>query len=95
MESVALALGPVMSGAIARGTSWRMPFYLTVPTTIGIMVAVASLVPKLPQPKKASLPVKDRWRELDIFGTLLYVPMAVCLILALEWGGTELSWDDS
>ena len=32
--------------------------------------------------------------QLDPLGTLLFVPSIVCLLLALEWGGTTYAWGD-
>lgn len=32
---------------------------------------------------------------LDLAGTIVLLPAVVCLILALQWGGTEYAWDNS
>lgn len=31
-------------------------------------------------------------REYDLFGTLLFIPWVISLLLALEWGGTKYAW---
>lgn len=36
----------------------------------------------------------ERLRALDPIGTLFFMPAMVCLLLALQWGGTEYSWSN-
>lgn len=31
--------------------------------------------------------------QFDPIGTLLFIPAIVCLLLALQWGGTTYAWD--
>jgi hypothetical protein len=38
--------------------------------------------------------VYDFLMKLDILGTLIFMPCVVCLLLALEWGGTTYPWSD-
>lgn len=44
-------------------------------------------------PKKSVKNLGATWREkldqFDIFGTLVFLPMIVCLLLALQWGGSK------
>lgn len=44
-------------------------------------------------PKKSVKNLGATWREkldqFDIFGTLIFLPMIVCLLLALQWGGSK------
>lgn len=37
--------------------------------------------------------LKTAW-QLDPIGTLLFVPSIICLLLALQWGGTTYDWND-
>ena len=37
--------------------------------------------------------VLERILELDLLGTFFLIPAVVCLLLALQWGGTEHPWN--
>jgi hypothetical protein len=36
----------------------------------------------------------DRIQKFDPFGTVIFVPAIVCLLLALQWGGSKYPWGD-
>jgi MFS family permease len=42
----------------------------------------------------ANLPVSEKIARLDIYGTIIFVPCIVCLLLALQWGGQQYAWSD-
>ena len=37
---------------------------------------------------------KARVKELDLFGTAVFMPAIVSLLLALQWGGTKYEWQN-
>ena len=39
--------------------------------------------------------VKDRIKEIDILGAFFLICSIVCLLLALQWGGTTYPWHNS
>lgn len=41
----------------------------------------------------ASLGWKERVKEFDLYGTLVFIPAIICLLLALQWGGTKYPWN--
>lgn len=45
-------------------------------------------------PKPAAATFWDRMKRLDPIGTLLFMPAIVCVLLALQWGGTSYAWND-
>jgi Na+/melibiose symporter-like transporter len=63
-------------------------------------VTAALLVPTLRLPPSAPTPQgKSRFQSivllldnLDIQGTVVLIPSIICLLLALQWGGTTESW---
>ena len=39
-----------------------------------------------------SIGFRRRFLQFDPIGTTLFVPAIICLLLALQWGGTSYSW---
>lgn len=37
----------------------------------------------------------EKLKKLDLIGTAVLIPAVICLLLALQWGGTEHPWNDS
>lgn len=37
----------------------------------------------------------ERFAELDLIGASILVPAVICLLLALQWGGTQYLWNSS
>lgn len=48
-----------------------------------------------PAKKAAKLTFRERMGKIDLVGTVLFISSIVCLLLALQWGGTTYSWGDS
>jgi len=94
MECTALAFGPILAGAIAHASLWRVAFYIIIPVAVCNIIAIGLLVQSLPQPEHSSFDTKHRLRQLDLLGFALFVPASVCFILALQWGGITYAWND-
>jgi hypothetical protein len=43
----------------------------------------------------ADLGWKARIQEFDLYGTAVFIPAIICLLLALQWGGTKYPWSDA
>lgn len=93
IECIALAFGPVISGAVARYSKWRISFYIIIPVGVAVILSVLFLVHNIQRPEHVDLPHKEKLKKLDIVGFMIFVPLAISVILALEWAGTEYSWD--
>lgn len=44
--------------------------------------------------KEAAIGFRARLQQFDIPGTIVFIPGVVCLLLALQWGGTAYPWSD-
>lgn len=48
-------------------------------------------------PQKSAQQFTGTWKEklnqFDPFGSVVFLPMIICLLLALEWGGSKYPWN--
>lgn len=42
--------------------------------------------------KDAATGWKARLEQFDIYGSIVFLPMIVCLLLCLQWGGSTYAW---
>lgn len=76
--------------------TWRWCFYINLP--IGaVAIAVAMLVLRLDNQKldEPASGLLGKIRQLDPIGNLVFFPGVICLILALQWGGSTYNWGNA
>jgi hypothetical protein len=61
----------------------------------GISLAVVFFFFTNPERQYSYMSVKDRIKEIDLLGALFLICSIVCLLLALQWGGTTYPWHNS
>ena len=84
MSGLALALGPILGGALIDALSWRAVFWINVPVVVAAIVATALFVPE----SRAT-----RARRVDPVGQVLMVLVLGSVVFAViesgQWGWTS------
>jgi MFS family permease len=90
---IASIIGPLAGGYLTSVT-WRWCFWINVPVGAIVVIFLIFLCPKTPPPSQRADSFLGKVKQLDPLGFLLIAPGVVCLLFAIQWGGSQYPWND-
>jgi MFS family permease len=97
MYGFAAIAGPLMGGAFTDNDTltWRWCFYINLPLGVVPALIIWLCIPAFAGSKKGAVGFINQLKQMDLPGSLCLLPGVICLLIALQWGGTRYAWDSA
>ncbi|KAL7935514.1 major facilitator superfamily domain-containing protein [Trichoderma chlorosporum] len=91
---IAQITSPTLGGVFTDKATWRWCFWINLPLGAVTLLTVLFLIKIPANPNHKTRGTFKRFLDrFDLTGTLILIPWVICLLLALQWGGSQYSWD--
>ncbi|CAL3962816.1 unnamed protein product [Diplocarpon coronariae] len=90
---IASLAGPLLGGVFTTKLTWRWCFWINLPIGGLAVLIILFTVPAASSKNTDSL--RQRIVKLDPWGTSVFLPGIICLLLALQGGGSTNSWGNA
>lgn len=94
MYGIAAVVPPLMGGAFTTHLTWQWCFLINLPIGAAAMAATAFCL-RLPPRREVITTWRKKMAQMDLLGTTVLVPGIVCLLLALQLGGSVHAWTNA
>lgn len=96
MYGLAAIAGPLLGGVFTSSSklTWRFCFYINLPLGFVCALVVVFFMSSFSGGKAGKVGLKEQVKQMDVPGTIILLPAIICLLLALQWGGTKYPWDN-
>ena len=68
------------------------PVYINLPIGAVAFAVIVFFFHSPTRKTEAKVSWKERANQFDIYGTAVFLPTIICLLLALQWGGSTYAW---
>lgn len=89
---LAAIIGPFLGAALIQSSTWRWCFGINLPLG-AVTILLISVLVKIPGTGQKAT-VVGNLKDLDLPGTVCMVASVICLLLALQWGGSTYAWNN-
>ncbi|KAK6532063.1 hypothetical protein TWF694_003226 [Orbilia ellipsospora] len=96
MYGLASVAGPLLGGVFtdSEKLTWRWCFWINLPFGAVTVAFIVFFYTDIRQSKATATTWKERLEQFDLHGTAVFMPAIICLLLALQWGGSKYPWNN-